>query len=323
MLASVIVACHNEGKLLERTVLSTIDSIEGLDYEIVVTDDASTDDSVANLERALDAARRRRGRRRFPEIRYQLSPRRRGPSPPKDEGARSSRGEILVFLDGHCRPERGAIRRLVEDVVDLDGQAMVMPRIPMLDAATWRYDRRAVAFAYCMELLHFDCGWIPRHQLERRGRFYEVPACIGCALALTRALYERAWGFDPQMVDWGAEDIDLGLKAWCLGHDLLLDATVAVAHRFQARAEYRIREAGVLYNYLRMARKNFSDSVFESWVDYARSMEPPGVWERAWTLYEENRDSVEREREFLMAHRVRDEFDYAERFRLSWPRRRS
>jgi nitrogen fixation NifU-like protein len=39
----------------------------------------------------------------------------------------------------------------------------------------------------------------------------------------------------------------------------------------------------------------------------------------AWTLFETRRESVEREREYLLANRVHDEFWYAEYFHLPWP----
>ena len=51
--------------------------------------------------------------------------------PTKDLGARHARGDVLVFLDGHCKPESGAIERLVADVEQLAGQAIVIPSIPV------------------------------------------------------------------------------------------------------------------------------------------------------------------------------------------------
>ncbi|MEQ8787464.1 MAG: DUF1080 domain-containing protein, partial [Pirellulaceae bacterium] len=79
-------------------------------------------------------------------------------------------------------------------------------------------------------------------------------------------------------------------------------------------------------NKLRMARKNFSESVFDEWVERCRAAHggelaehPEGVWACAWKLFEANRESVEQERAALISRRQRDEFWYADRFGLSWP----
>ncbi len=46
MRATIVIAAHNEGKSLGKTIESTIDSLGNLDYDVVVIDDASTDASV-------------------------------------------------------------------------------------------------------------------------------------------------------------------------------------------------------------------------------------------------------------------------------------
>ena len=75
----------------------------------------------------------------------------------------------------------------------------------------------------------------------------------------------------------------------------------------------------VVANQLRMARKNFTDPVWDDWVHRCRVRQPDWLWELAWKSFEEGRESVKRERSFLLSHRVRDEFGYATRFGLSWP----
>src|SRR5260370_29585621 len=91
--ASLIVASHNEGDALGNTLESCIASCGDLDYEIVVVDDASTDGSAEDIEQ------------RFPLVRLHRQPERKGASPTKALGARQARGEVLIFLDGHCLPE--------------------------------------------------------------------------------------------------------------------------------------------------------------------------------------------------------------------------
>jgi glycosyltransferase involved in cell wall biosynthesis len=99
---SIILAAHNEGTSLWQTVRSCVETCAGLDYELVIADDASVDDSVAEVQR------------RSPQVRVVRHEARRGAAPTKALGAREARGDAFVFLDAHCNPEHGAIARLVQ-----------------------------------------------------------------------------------------------------------------------------------------------------------------------------------------------------------------
>src|ERR1700733_7469339 len=89
MRASLIIAGHNEGARLARTVEACQASSNHLDCEIVVADDASTDGSVDELVCE------------HPQIRVYRHASRQGASPTKALGGQQARGQTLVFLDGH------------------------------------------------------------------------------------------------------------------------------------------------------------------------------------------------------------------------------
>ncbi|MEI8383105.1 MAG: glycosyltransferase [Planctomycetota bacterium] len=321
MRSSLILAAHNEGDLLWRTLESMVQTSLGLQFEIVVADDASWDGCVAEAQR------------RFPEIRLVRHDERRGASPTKDLGARHARGDVLIFLDSHVKPELGALERLVEDVELCHGEAMITPAIGRLDPDQWRItDCEHLGHGYWMDLETLDCRWLSLADLRehpRRGRlFYETPALIGCAFAIHRDLYEKLRGFDPHMFCWGAEDLDLGLKGWLLGHPVLHDPQAVIGHRFQQKFEnFQVPVEQLIANQMRLARKNFTESVWADWADRCRRRypgkltdHPEGLWARAWSLYSQWQASVEYERSYLQARRVHDEFWYADRFGMNWPR---
>lgn len=320
MRLSLVIAAHNEGDCLSRTVASCIETCAGLDYERVVADDASWDGSVEETQA------------RFPRIRVIRHDERKGASPTKDLGASHARGEVLVFLDGHTKPEPGAIQRLVEDVETLNDNAIITPAVAALCTERWKTLKHQIGHGYFVELERFDCGWLPLTRLKKhshRGKdFYESPALIGCALAIHRELYDDLRGFDPHMRSWGVEDLDFGLKSWLMGHPILHDPRAIVGHRFRKSFDnFSVPVEHLLLNQLRMARKNFTHGVWAEWLEQTRKRHsgklvdhPEGLWTHAWKLFEETRASVETERSYLMANRVWDEFWYAERFGLRWSR---
>ena len=101
-----------------------------------------------------------------------------------------------------------------------------------------------------------------------------------------------------------------------------------VGHSFHTDfTNYSVPEEDVVFNELRLARKAFTGSVWSQWLAVRRQRDlspvsgaPEGTWARAWHLHSMAADSVEAERVYLHGHRPRDEFWYAERFGLDWPR---
>lgn len=320
MRGSLIIASHNESDRLWQTVASCVETSTGLDCEIIVADDASWDGSV---EETL---------KRFPQVRVFRHDERKGASPTKDTGARQARGEILVFLDGHTKPEPGAIQRLIEDVECLHGDAIVTPTVVGLCVTRWKPLLQQIGHGYSLELERLGCDWMPLSAMQEhrvQGRlFYESPALIGCAFAVHRELYDDLRGFDSHMFCWGVEDLDFGLKCWLMGHQILHDPEAVIAHRFQQQFDnFAVPIERLLVNQLRLARKNFTDSVWNDWLAHCCDRNsgtlaghPEGLWARVWQLFSDHRASAEQERAHLLAHRVRDEFWYAERFGLPWPK---
>ncbi|MDX1968871.1 MAG: glycosyltransferase, partial [Planctomycetaceae bacterium] len=200
MRASILIAAHNEGDALWRTVRACIEGTSGLEMEFIIADDASEDGSIAETLR------------RFSQVRTVRHASRRGASPTKHAAALEACGDTLVFLDGHTNPEPGTLRRLVEDVELVQGNAVITPAVPALDSQRWLNSRSQIGHGYSLQLDQLACDWIPLKGLRTRDvarrRFYESPALIGCALAVSRGLYQELWGFDADMRMWGVEDLD-------------------------------------------------------------------------------------------------------------------
>ncbi len=310
MRASIVIASHNEGDLIGKTIRSCRESIRHLDYEVIVSDDASTDGSIEKLAR------------RYPEVRIVAHPERRGCSTAKDSGARAALGDVIVFLDGHCKPEKWAILRLVNDVEDSEGEAIFTPRVAALDCEKWENSKTALGFGYRVSLLTFGCRWVPLRRLRRRGYYLESPSLVGCCLAMSRKLYLKLRGFDPHMREWGVEDVDLGLKAWLMGSAILNNPHAIIGHRFRnGFTNFSVATESILVNQIRAARKNFTETTWREWIRRFRKRHA-GKWKAVWDLFQDGRSSAERERKYILKNRVYDEAWYAERFRLGWPGRR-
>lgn len=311
MRASIVIPTCDEGGNLEQTVRSCLDTTVGLDAEVVVADDASTDGSPEEVKR------------RFPQVRIARHATRRGVSQTKDLGARVARGDVLVFLDAHCKPDPGAIERLVADVEELGGDAVISPAIANLDVDRWENDLDQVGNGYAVTLETLEPWWVPLEAMPSHAgtRFRMQSTFIGCAVAMSRHLYGRLWGFDTGMLVYGTEDIDFGVRAWLMGYPVLHDPEPIVGHRFRQDIEGQVVPwEHLLCNQLRMARKIFSDPVWFDWLNRHSMRHPAALWHAGWQQYLSGNESLERERAYLMANRRHDEFWYARTFGQGWPR---
>jgi GT2 family glycosyltransferase len=314
MRASLVIAAHNEGDLLAKTIQSCLDTMAGLDCEIVVVDDASQDGSVEQLQR------------RFHHVRKVTSAARLGVAATKDSGARHARGDVLLFLDGHCKPEPGALGALIEAVEEWDGAAVVTPSVAALDVSRWESGMDLLGHGYSVNLASGAMSWLDLDQMQtlrgpRGGLYYQQPTMIGCCAAMGRELYQRVLGFDVGMRYYGVEDVDFGVKAWLMGFPVLHAPDPVIGHRFQTDfASYAVPAAHVDANMLRFARKTLGDAAWSSWIGRFDAERGSEWWQRTWAAYVEGKLSLERERKYLLAHRKNDEYWFAATFGQDWPR---
>ncbi len=101
MKLSVIIPIHNRARTIARTLLSLPDSYRQ-DYEIIVSDDASTDDSVSIVESL-----------RIPNLKVVRSLVKTNGNAARNVGLRASSGEIVAFLDSDDEFAPARIPRLV------------------------------------------------------------------------------------------------------------------------------------------------------------------------------------------------------------------
>jgi glycosyltransferase involved in cell wall biosynthesis len=90
---SLIVPAHNEAAHLRRCLASLV-NLDYPSYEVILVDNASTDDTAAIC-------------REFPSVRYVFFDRSRSSYAARNEGVRHARGEVLGFFDAdqHARPD--------------------------------------------------------------------------------------------------------------------------------------------------------------------------------------------------------------------------
>ncbi len=197
---SVIVPAYNSSREL-RECLSALSRSVPPPLEIIVVDDASTDDtsSVATEHGAIVLRLARNA----------------GPAAARNAGGRAAQGDIVLFVDSDVVVAPEAIRRVVKAFEDDPAPAAVFGS----------YDRRPRApglVSQYRNLLHHYT-----HQIgnPEAGTFWS-----GCG-AIRRSVFVGVGGFDAARFPRPSiEDIELGNRLRIAGHRIRLDREIHGTH---------------------------------------------------------------------------------------------
>jgi GT2 family glycosyltransferase len=202
---SVVVPVRNGGRNFEHC-LQRLRASKRTDFELIVVDDGSTDNS-ADVARAAGA-------------RVISNPEPMGPAGARNLGANAAQAPLLFFLDADVAVHPHALGRAA---ARFDGD-------PALAALFGSYDdsppARGIVSRY-RNLLH--------HFVHQQGTFHAGVRPVhtfwtGCG-AMRRALFLQYGGFDPHTYPRPAiEDIELGYRLTRAGHRIVLARDVLATH---------------------------------------------------------------------------------------------
>lgn len=200
---SVVIPVRNgEGSVgdLVRTVHAQ--RTAGVDLEVVVVDDGSSDGTAAEAESA-----GARVVRIAPEISG-------NPAAARNEGARSCSGDPIVFLDADCVPHEGWLHHLIAG--HARGYEVVGGSLELPDglAASARCD--------------YYCGWYHMHPRQRARDVLHHPPCN---LSVRRNAFEATRGFVVQHpIAYAHEELAWQSEVRAQGGRILFEPRAVVDH---------------------------------------------------------------------------------------------
>lgn len=245
---SVLVLSWNGRKHLE-ICLPALESqaLPGRDFEILLLDNGSHDDTVAWVKR------------HHPRVRLLASQNNLGFCAGNNRLAEEAGGEALVLLNNDTRPREGWLAALAGaleaapadvaavsgQIVDWEGQRLDFARGMMtFDGHAFQHGYRrplaGIALPPAGSELLFACGG---NMIVRRASFFEAGA------------------FDADYFAY-LEDVDLGWRLWAGGERVIFEPSATVHHRSMATSQVLGNEnRGFLFerNALLTAYKNFDD----------------------------------------------------------------
>ncbi len=197
---SVVVPVYNAQATLAAALEALISASAPVRAQLIVVDDASTDDSGAIAEG-------------FP-VKLVRSRPNRGPAFARNLGARAATGEILVFVDADVVVSRDGLARIADT---LAGETEIV-------ALFGSYDAEPLAqnlISQYRNLLH--------HHTHQRGNHDASTFWSGYG-AIRTTVFSAIGGFDDARFPYAMEDVALGYRLRNAGYRLRLDRSLQCRH---------------------------------------------------------------------------------------------
>ncbi len=235
---SVIIPNFN-GKRFLATVFNALRAQSLRDFEIILADDASSDDSVAFTEA------------NYPEVRLLVNRSNLGFARNCNMAADAARGRVVVFLNNDTEPEATWLEELVKVIVTNPKAAIVSSKLLLFS------ERNKIHSAG--DLLGSD--GIPRNrgvwEIDR-GQYDSQPQIFsGCggAVAYRKDIWSALGGFDDDFWMY-LEDVDFAFRAQLEGYEAVFAPKARVYHHLSATGGGTMASYYVGRNTLWMIVKN-------------------------------------------------------------------
>ncbi len=208
---SILLVLHNRAELTLPCVRSLADGAS-CPFEVVIVDNASTDQTPALLNRVDGATVIHNDA----NLGFVLA---------CNQAARAARGEFLLFLNNDAQLMPGAVDSAMDTLRSSGDVGAVGGKVILLDGSLQEAGSIVWNDGSCLGYGRGDSPSAPPYNFVR-----DVDYCSGAFLLTRRALFERAGGFDETFQPAYYEETDYCLSLWQAGRRVVYDPGAAVLH---------------------------------------------------------------------------------------------
>lgn len=200
MKVSIVIPNWNGAGKLKKNLPKVLET-KGVD-EIIISDDASTDESVEILEKD------------FPQIKLVKRKKNSGFSTNANNGVKNAEGDLVFLLNTDAVPEKNCLEKVIAHFNN--------PKVFSIGFNTggnWSWAR-------------FEKGYFWHYQAPRKNelQIHQTLWASGGSGVFRKSIWEALGGFDELFNPFYEEDMDLGYRATKRGYINLWDSNAKVEH---------------------------------------------------------------------------------------------
>lgn len=211
-LASIVIPVHNHFAHTLACLRAISANASGIPFEIIVVDDASTDETALRLG-GIDG------------LRVVTLKQNGGFIAACNAGAEQARGDWLIFLNNDTIVQPDWLDALIGTFTEHPSAGLVGAKLVYPDGRL--QEAGAIVFA---DGSGWNCGRFEDPRAPAWNFVREVDYCSGAAIAIARELFAQLDGFDPHFTPAYYEDTDLAMKVRAFGLRVLYQPAALVVH---------------------------------------------------------------------------------------------
>lgn len=231
MILSIIIVTYNSQRVLKQCLTSlekyNSDQIRNQEYEVMVVDNASYDDTVKMV------------RRNFPTVQIIQNRENLGFGAANNQGVAKTRGNYVCFLNPDTSVEGDTLAKMVEFIasqprVGIATCRVVLPSGELDDACHRGFPTPWRALTHFMGLGKI----LPKSSLlngyhlgyQNMDKIHEIDACAGAFLLIRRQVGAEVGWYDTDYF-WYGEDLDLCYRVKQTGYQIMFVPYVSITHQ--------------------------------------------------------------------------------------------
>jgi GT2 family glycosyltransferase len=223
-LLSIIIVNYNVKYFLAQCLYALQKAITGIETEVIVIDNNSTDESVAYLQP------------QFPQVSFIANKENTGYAKASNQGWKMATGEHVLFLNPDTLVSEDCLQKSLAVLQEqalvgalgirmIDGSGKFLPEskrgFPTAAASFYKLSGLTSLFPHSKTIAKYYLGHLPEKENN------EIEVISGAYLLVRKALLEKTGGFDENFFMYG-EDIDLSYRILQAGYTnyYLADSTI-------------------------------------------------------------------------------------------------
>jgi GT2 family glycosyltransferase len=291
---SVCIANWNCAGLLRNCLRSLFEQAQGVCFEVIVTDNGSTDGAVEMITRE------------FPQVTLIQNTTNRGYAVACNQAAARARGQFLFFLNNDTEVPAGTLKRMLQHAAANPTAGLFGPRLREPGGAiqiSYRRRPRLPALLHKLSILRWTRLFRQAYSDYRRETFEpegvrEVEVLMGPAVFLSRQVFDAIGGWDERY-RFGVEDIDLSTQV-SRTRAVVYAGDVEIIHhgRASSRTNVGYVTPSVMTGYVQYFRKAGAGRWSLFWYKLAVTLDAPvqlvakAVEAGARRIFGQKRDAV-------------------------------
>jgi len=233
---SIIIVSWNTKEYLERCLASIYSSENNVEFEIIVVDNNSTDDSAAMVKTE------------FPDVKVVVNSENYGFAKANNIGFNESSGDYLLFLNSDCEVKEKSISKMLDNLREHEEVGMIGPALQYPDGrfqfSTGRfpsfftevYDNLLLSKIPLLSVIFRD-----KYDKKKYNEAREIDWLSGACLLVRREAFAEAGKFDDRFFMY-MEDIDLAKKLKNSGWKIIYFPKTLIVHHQGKSSENNLKK---------------------------------------------------------------------------------